>query len=289
MDVTPKMEADLAEETKQALLAEYGDRLLSPEHPIAIYVTSIISAILEGNNLGYVAKSSLPGAESASDSGSSSSQSRQMTAERSWGDDVDVDEINVETEMDTRPGTAWNVLVVDDPSTVNAMATFGHIIVFTGLITPPASSVSSLSPPSSSSSRNLNHSHHHPNTDDTDPEAAALAALPPCPTPSALAGVLAHEIAHITLRHASESLSLTRAIGTLQLLLEALGLDFGLGRIMSLLVLECVLLLSWLSSMLVLTGDRRSLPNSRRQETEADALGMKYSAKACFDPGEMPG
>jgi len=31
------------------------------------------------------------------------------------------------------------------------------------------------------------------------------------------------------------------------------------------------------------------LPNSRRQETEADALGMKYSAKACFDPGEMPG
>jgi len=189
MDVTANMEEAHASEVAGLLQDEYRSKILPPEHPLTMYVTSIVSAILEASDLGHVA-----------------------TADDQWA-----------TKGSKR---VWKIMVIDDPKTMNAMASWGHIIVFTGI-------------------------------------------LPVCANASGLAGIVGHEIAHVTLRHQSETLSLTRALSVLQFFIDYLGFDMGLSRLFTWLLMD--------------------LPNSRQQETEADAVGMKYAAKACFDPGEIPG
>lgn len=212
MDVTSKMEEDAAAENTDLLVRQYQNQILSPDHPLTVYVTTIVSSILEASNLGHVSPASLP---------SFSSSSPDAADERSNS-----------TELTSKSGPEWNVLLIDDPTTVNAYAIPGNIIIFTGLL-PICSTPSGK------------------------------------PSPSSLAGVIGHEVAHVTLRHMSEKLSLTRAITALETFVGWLGIDVGLGRVVS-----------WLTM---------NLPNSRKQEMEADALGMKYAARACFDPGEMPG
>jgi Zn-dependent protease with chaperone function len=49
-------------------------------------------------------------------------------------------------------------------------------------------------------------------------------------------------------------------------LLESLGLDVGLTRLLVTFLLQ--------------------LPNSRTNETEADQIGLKLMAQACFNPAE---
>lgn len=51
-------------------------------------------------------------------------------------------------------------------------------------------------------------------------------------------------------------------------LLEVLGLDVGLARLLTTFLLD--------------------LPNSRKQELEADVIGLRLSAKACYDPEASP-
>jgi len=63
-------------------------------------------------------------------------------------------------------------------------------------------------------------------------------------------------------------MSSTKVLFALVILMELLGLDFGTG-------------LNRLGLSLVLT-----LPNSRTQESEADAIGLNLMSKACFDPRE---
>ncbi|KAG9045691.1 hypothetical protein FS837_005847 [Tulasnella sp. UAMH 9824] len=81
-----------------------------------------------------------------------------------------------------------------------------------------------------------------------------------------LATVIGHEIAHQVQRHSAEKLSGAKVFGALVILLEILGLDVGLSR------LGLTLLMS--------------LPNSRAMESEADNVGLRLMAQACFDPRE---
>jgi predicted Zn-dependent protease len=93
-------------------------------------------------------------------------------------------------------------------------------------------------------------------------------------TDDQLAGVLAHEIAHVIFQHANERVSQQMAAGVgmqaigaytgsrtspqnTQMLMSALGLGAQLGVL---------------------------LPFSRKQESEADIYGQKYMADAGFDP-----
>jgi len=122
-------------------------------------------------------------------------------------------------------GREWELLVVNDERVVNAMAAYGNVVVFTGI-------------------------------------------LPVARNEEGLAAVLGHEIAHCVARHNSEKVSSSKVILAIATLLAAMGLDFGVS--------------DWLSTLLL------ELPNSRTVELEADAIGLKLSAKACYDPRAVP-
>jgi metalloendopeptidase OMA1, mitochondrial len=172
MDVTSSMEESYAQESTSELLSQFQSKVLHPEHPLTLHVTSIVSALLEASDLGYV----------------SSPEDRWSPSPSSPFPNT-----SVVTGKSTRK--KWNVIVVDDPSTINAMATWGNVVVFTGI-------------------------------------------LPICATPSGLAGVVGHEIAHVTLRHPSERLSLMKAFSVLQIFFDLVGIDVGLSRIFTWLVVE---------------------------------------------------
>jgi predicted Zn-dependent protease len=88
--------------------------------------------------------------------------------------------------------------------------------------------------------------------------------LPIAKDDDGLAAILGHEISHAVARHVSEKLSRNAFIWAGALLSDFF---FGTG------VLGQVAL-SWVLEM----------PNSRRQETEADYLGLLLMAQACYDP-----
>ncbi|CAL8462671.1 g2204 [Coccomyxa elongata] len=78
-----------------------------------------------------------------------------------------------------------------------------------------------------------------------------------------IAAVLGHEVAHVLGRHIGEKLS-SAALFTLLQIALALTLGFNIP--------------SDLFQLAVF------LPNSRKQESEADVIGIHLSARACFDP-----
>jgi predicted Zn-dependent protease len=89
-----------------------------------------------------------------------------------------------------------------------------------------------------------------------------------------LAGVIGHEIAHVTSQHAEKRASHKAVTSTAVGVLSALLGDGGLS--------------SALASSALRMGAELGLnrPYDRQQETEADALGMGYIARAGFDPRE---
>ncbi|GAA5823433.1 hypothetical protein JCM5353_002146 [Sporobolomyces roseus] len=79
-----------------------------------------------------------------------------------------------------------------------------------------------------------------------------------------LAVILGHEIAHQVARHSAERLSSMKVLVALSYLLTTLGLDLGLSR--------------------VLLNVGMTLPNSRKNESEADLIGLRLANNACFNP-----
>lgn len=78
-----------------------------------------------------------------------------------------------------------------------------------------------------------------------------------------LAAVLAHEVAHVLARHVAERITRTQAASLVQTIAyAALGIPIPAG------FFELALF----------------LPNSRLGETEADAIGVRLAALACYDP-----
>jgi predicted Zn-dependent protease len=89
-----------------------------------------------------------------------------------------------------------------------------------------------------------------------------------------LAGVIAHEIAHVVARHHDERLTRQAgASGALQIVSAILGSRYGSGIGTA---------AAQGGSVLAQTGFL--LPGSRQQETEADVLGQQFMARAGFDP-----
>ncbi|KAG8918563.1 hypothetical protein FRC01_001794, partial [Tulasnella sp. 417] len=81
-----------------------------------------------------------------------------------------------------------------------------------------------------------------------------------------LATVIGHEIAHQVQRHPAETRSGVKVFIALAILLEILGVTVGLSRLGLTLFL--------------------SRPHSRKMESEADNIGLRLMAQACFDPRE---
>lgn len=90
--------------------------------------------------------------------------------------------------------------------------------------------------------------------------------LPVCGTKDGLAAVLGHEIGHVVARHVAEKYSYGQVVFAAAMLLDFFQIP--------------------LSSMLVTL--LMELPHSRKQEHEADAIGLRLSSKACFDPRAAP-
>ncbi|OAX41792.1 hypothetical protein K503DRAFT_684710 [Rhizopogon vinicolor AM-OR11-026] len=210
MDISPKYETTLAQAAYNELLAEFRDKILPSNHPVTRHVQRVVTNILESSDLGHL-RSSEP------------RRSLAQAIDDFWSEDpFTTGRPSGESSTPESGGKEWNLLVVNDPSVVNAMATFGNIVVFTGI-------------------------------------------LPICKDEEGLAAVLGHEIAHVVARHASERYSSSKVFLAVAFLLQTVfGFDFGITNLISTLLLE--------------------LPNSRTQEYEADTIGMRLTAKACFDP-----
>lgn len=93
--------------------------------------------------------------------------------------------------------------------------------------------------------------------------------LPIAKDDAGLATVLGHEIAHQVVRHSAERMSQLKVLMVLGWLLE---FEFGFGLGITRSALNLLL----------------QLPNSRAQESEADRIGLRLMAQACFDPREAP-
>jgi predicted Zn-dependent protease len=91
-----------------------------------------------------------------------------------------------------------------------------------------------------------------------------------------LAGVLAHEIAHVTAKHVHEKLSRELAVGTV----GAVGLVGGLAGGVSGLTVNA------LSQVYGLTTGISGFAFDRSKEKEADYVGLMYMARAGYDPQE---
>ncbi|KAI0721774.1 peptidase family M48-domain-containing protein [Fomitopsis betulina] len=209
MDVSPQLEARLAKQAHNSLVAQYGDRVLPPNHPISRHVRRVVERILEASHLGTLAPP-------------------EPTHGRTLTLDPDSAVWPAEQSIDLPPtvgGKQWNLMVVNDDRMVNAAATFGDIIVFTGI-------------------------------------------LPVAKDEEGLAAVLGHEIGHAVLRHASERTSSFKILLVLLGALSIIGLDISLSQTVLELLYE--------------------LPNSRKKELEADKVGLKLMAKACYDPAAAP-
>jgi metalloendopeptidase OMA1, mitochondrial len=110
--------------------------------------------------------------------------------------------------------------------------------------------------------------------------------LPVCQDEQGLAAVLGHgiffylrdrfplltiaslEIGHVALRHVAEKYSSSTVLMSALVFLQLLGLDFFVA--------------SSIGTLLY------TLPNSRAMEREADIVGLRMMAKACYNPKAAP-
>jgi len=95
--------------------------------------------------------------------------------------------------------------------------------------------------------------------------------LPIAKTDDGLAAILGHEIAHNVARHQAEQLSSLVILAPVRwafIYLDYAGFTAGFGRVLADLALNFGLM----------------MPASRKQESEADYIGLMMMAKACYDP-----
>ncbi|KAG1831564.1 peptidase family M48-domain-containing protein [Suillus variegatus] len=121
MDISPKYETNLAQAAYNELLAEFRGKILPSDHPVTRHVQRVVNRILESSDLGHL---------------SSSEPSRSLVGapDDFWSEDPFTTGRPKESSTPESGGKEWNLLVVNDPSIVNAMATFGNIVVFTGIL-----------------------------------------------------------------------------------------------------------------------------------------------------------
>jgi predicted Zn-dependent protease len=101
--------------------------------------------------------------------------------------------------------------------------------------------------------------------------------LPIAQTDDGLAAILGHEIAHNVARHSAESASryliINLPLRYLLIFLDNTGYTMGVGRVIG----------------DILMGLGVTMPASRKQESEADYIGLMIMAKACYDPRDAVG
>ncbi|KAK2465041.1 hypothetical protein APHAL10511_003117 [Amanita phalloides] len=215
MNTSPEAEAKFGEAARAQIRRELHGDILPHHHPTSRRVRRVVQRILTSNDLGSVkgvgSVSQLVGLRTSGGFG-----------EDIWGPDA---ESPSSSSTSIGPEKDWDVIVVNNPKIINAMAVPGMVVVFTGI-------------------------------------------LPICGDEPGLSAVLSHEIGHIVARHSAERISSKTVTISILILLNLIGIDFGISKVMNDLMLE--------------------LPNSRAQEREADYIGIKLMSRACYDPSASP-
>ncbi|KAL4065450.1 peptidase family M48-domain-containing protein [Scleroderma citrinum] len=245
MDISPRFESKLAQAEYAGLLTQFRGKVLPADHPITRHVRRVVTDILYANNLGTL-HSSEPHQQSSVGGGF-------------WGDDpygaARPQTTNASPESG---GKEWNLLVVNDPSIVNAMATFGNIVVFTGIL-PICKDEQGLAAV-------LGHEIGHVGVHLSRFLYIFVFIAARCNLMIRMSTVA---------RHPQERYSSSKIFIFVATLLQSVGVDWGLTNIINTLLLD--------------------LPNSRKQELEvstpsflmalkADTIGMRLVAQACYDP-----
>ena len=139
MDISPKYETkvsasllhitnpsnsslQLAEAAYNELLAEFRGKILPSDHPITRHVQRVVTNILESSDLGHL-RSSEP------------RRPLVQIIDDFWSEDpFTTGRPSGDSSTPESGGKEWNLLVVNDPSVVNAMATFGSLSSCLGTI-----------------------------------------------------------------------------------------------------------------------------------------------------------
>lgn len=103
--------------------------------------------------------------------------------------------------------------------------------------------------------------------------------LPYCENEAGLATVLGHEIAHATLRHGGQRMTQGTVVNVIGVLGSELLKQAGAGELTQSVAQNAY---GYGSQLGIL------LPYGRSHETEADLHGLRYMAKAGYDPSEAP-
>ncbi|KIK68794.1 hypothetical protein GYMLUDRAFT_153513 [Collybiopsis luxurians FD-317 M1] len=123
--VSPQSEAEIGQLALQQTLAEFKGRILPGDHPLTMHVKKVVQSVLDASQLGVVQGYTQP----------------QMMSRYDFASDVDSDGGSSSSSSAksahsaiASPNKEWNVLVVDERKIVNAAATPGTVIVFTGIL-----------------------------------------------------------------------------------------------------------------------------------------------------------
>lgn len=126
MNTSQKTEAQIGEMTRKQLYHEYGSHILPPTHPVSRHVRRVVTRILSASNLGVIRGEQreptlFGGFDNFGGLGGFSSPDSTLGA-------------STHPSEAYGPEKQWDVLVVNDRKMVNAMATPGVIVVFTGIL-----------------------------------------------------------------------------------------------------------------------------------------------------------
>lgn len=257
MDVSPKFETrvhlnykrniynttdndrQMAKELHEQLLQEFRGKVLPPNHPLTQAVRGVVTRILEASNLGSLKTEP------------NFIQQAGMAIEDLWHADVQ----SMEEPVPGSGSREWRLMVVDDPKVVNAMAGFGQRLTtyLPGNLAPELTERLYRQYCClhwyHSSCKGRGWSCRYSWTRFVPPGSARLGA------------VLIHgtEIAHVVARHNAERYSSMKVLIGFATLLEVLGLDVGIARLLTTFLLD--------------------LPNSRKQELE----GLRIHQVVAFE------
>ncbi|KAF8152548.1 peptidase family M48-domain-containing protein [Crassisporium funariophilum] len=129
MNTSPKFEVEFGELSRNQLRTELEPATLPASHPISRHVYRVVTRILQASNLGVIRGST----QSAQPSILSRFGLGTDTFGNAWNPDSDVGAA-ADPGPTYGPDKEWDVIVVNDRKMINAMASPGVIVVFTGIL-----------------------------------------------------------------------------------------------------------------------------------------------------------
>ncbi|KAK7453502.1 metalloendopeptidase [Stygiomarasmius scandens] len=133
MNVDPETEAQVGEMSRSQILSQFGKHILPPNHPVSLHVHRVVTQILEANGLGVIKNSPLSPQEHARQTSFDFFPDIFSGGTGGFGSSGRPSEKTVPHVL-AGPQKQWEVVVVNEPKIVNAAATPGTVIVFTGIL-----------------------------------------------------------------------------------------------------------------------------------------------------------